>query len=412
MHWFNELAQEQRAARTAQDKEKAKRQEANYYDFIEQNIRKGFTVPNDILKKAADNEDITQQQREKLEVMNKGIMTREGIAQTFRAYNINSFNDKSTLEQEAMISQAMGTSPEQRQATMVELQRKAVDGTLTRAEIEHNRALGRIYNVDADNLREFDTKFERAQKLRIQQAQRDLDATVRGLFASTEKPADTLREARFMFSEAMQLIDPHDKNFDEAVKKAYEDILGRIIEVYSKGKSKGWFSPKAWEGRVQQATEHGQNFSLPPLNTSIPLESVELPTQAISPTGQVVSFDNTAPLYQMRETPAQQPTQSFWGQAWQRIKDITSSGEQILEQRLINTENANWNILPSDAPILQNDSLYQIPQSNNVPPAEQKPMNLGLAMIANGTVTGHFSDWRAYRSGQHNGVDVAGSASD
>ena len=30
-------------------------------------------------------------------------------------------------------------------------------------------------------------------------------------------------------------------------------------------------------------------------------------------------------------------------------------------------------------------------------------------MIANGTVTGHFSDWRAYRSGQHNGVDVAGS---
>ena len=51
-------------------------------------------------------------------------------------------------------------------------------------------------------------------------------------------------------------------------------------------------------------------------------------------------------------------------------------------------------------------------QSNNdnIPPAEQKPMNLGLAMIANGTVTGHFSDWRAYRSGQHNGVDIWGKA--
>ena len=35
---------------------------------------------------------------------------------------------------------------------------------------------------------------------------------------------------------------------------------------------------------------------------------------------------------------------------------------------------------------------------------------VAIQMVQGGTITGHFSDWRAYRNGQHNGIDVAAPA--
>ena len=58
-------------------------------------------------------------------------------------------------------------------------------------------------------------------------------------------------------------------------------------------------------------------------------------------------------------------------------------------------------------PLFQTDDidLAPAPQQRQAPPPPTG--NVGLGMVNGGRITGRFSDYRAYRKGQHNGIDVA-----
>ena len=61
------------------------------------------------------------------------------------------------------------------------------------------------------------------------------------------------------------------------------------------------------------------------------------------------------------------------------------------------------------APSFQTDEI-DLPSGSRQP--QSSTGNIGLDMVGgNGRITGRFSDYRAYRKGQHNGIDVAVPAS-
>lgn len=78
-----------------------------------------------------------------------------------------------------------------------------------------------------------------------------------------------------------------------------------------------------------------------------------------------------------------------FGEVYEEIKG------QKLEKRNIQPEPTIPEFIPLDLALETNSGV--LGTSNN----------LALNMVKGGKITGRFSDWRAYRNGQHNGIDVA-----
>ena len=84
------------------------------------------------------------EQAEKIRLLNGTLETWQGIEKTLREGNINGFNDMGYSQQQAMISQYLGISQEQRKATAAEYLGRVAEGKITKSEIDWAESMGYI----------------------------------------------------------------------------------------------------------------------------------------------------------------------------------------------------------------------------------------------------------------------------
>ena len=405
---LDKLAQEAREEKNDEAKALREQQEQTFTDLKNQYWRNGKSVPNDELARLEQSKGLTPEQVENAYRINHGMQFKKEVEYQLSQNPDIDFAGKSPAEREALVMRHMGISQEQRADNVAYLLKKVLDGTSSNSEIDAFETVGYISASDKDYIKGVDSKFDRIQKGRLRDTSRRMGGIIRDLYNNKSKEySQILREAQDKFLSATFNIDPRAKDFDKAVTEIVQRILGEVADEFANSKDlTDWFwpftQPSAAALRLQTGQQKIENFSLPPMNTGIPFldEALGL-TMSVSPTGQITSYDNSAPaLPQVAPPPPPEPS---------LIQRTGQAARNFVAPRAAENVSRDYIQYSNEIGALQIQGMNL--QDDNVPiapPAEQKPMNLGLAMIANGTVTGHFSDWRAYRNGQHNGIDIAG----
>ncbi len=310
---YDRLIQEQKTARSNEEKALALQQDNTFNNLLNTYTRKGMHIPVQTIQQLEQSKGLRQEQIDRAYALNSGLDTKQGMENNLSKY-YEGWADLSPTEKEALVMQAMGTSPEKRKENFSLLYNKVVDGTLSNAEIEHYRTYGMIADADAENLKEYDAKFDRQQKGRIMAAKNTLIQEIRSMTDGDSETSKILTNALLEFSLATINLDTKAKNFDDVVKGIYESVKQNAVDSYTKGKSlterKFWrwppFSsaPSPLGIRINSMLNNTENFSLPQINQSIPYMDEQGNTHMISPQGEIQSFDNTVPIPLPQNRPA------------------------------------------------------------------------------------------------------------
>ena len=330
---FNRLAQEAQSEQNSKDKALAAQQDNTYLEII-RDIRDTMRpVPEARLRELEDTQGLKREQADRIRLMNAGLTTREGVEKSLRESNFNDFNSKTFAEQEAMILQYAGTSEDKRKANFTELFQKAVNDTLTDAEIAHALAWMQITKDDAENIKNYGAKLDKQQRSRLMAAKDRMTQILRSMTNGGKDTSRILTDALVEFSIATANIEPRASNFDDVVEKTVQGILQLAIDNYSYGKKLterkfvwDWIPwqdvPSPLGQRVNNTLQEAQNFSLPQADYSMPFMNMSGDVQAISPSGAITSYDNSAPMPQIPQRETALDVTGFWQRFSQRVDNL------------------------------------------------------------------------------------------
>ncbi len=326
---YDRLIQEQRTIRNEQDKAKLEKQSQNYNSLYQQYWDKGQSVPNEQINKLFTAGDISREQRDKAFAMNATLSTRAGVEEALRNNPNLNFADKSRMEQEQLIMIQMGTNEDKRRQNVSDLLRKLSDGTLTNEEINWAWAHGQISSDDKERLKEYDTKFEREQRQLITRTANDLILEIKKLGIKNNSRLYE-NEALTDFYRAASTLDPHAKNFSDALESIYKSTLSNIQSRYGDTISKGWIWEYPAETRLRESQERTNNYAVPENSPQIYYQPFNVSGDRgvmLNPQGDTTNFSNVidnipAPVPTQPPAPSQNPYNapvSFYTPLTQRI---------------------------------------------------------------------------------------------
>ena len=369
---YNRRIQEQSTARNEQEKALREQQKQNYTGLMNDYWRLGKTVPLNTLRELEHSKGLSEEQILQAENMNRALNTRSGIEKNL-ADNYPGFADLSRNEQEKLIMQYMGTNENKRRENLAMLLKRATEGTATDEMYEWYYAHGYISTDDKARLKDYESKFEREQKLIVSDTAKRLQEELKSLNIPGKDKNLYIDHAVNDFFRNVQWLDPHANNFKEAVQEAFNAAFAgaaATLEGRYSTDSSFLFIPTGrtpFGKRIDAAQSRVDNFTTPQNNPQIQFENASGDIQLINPQGDTQTFNNTINIPQ---PPAPEPAP-----AYDPRNNATANNPYM--QRISNPRNYT------------------------------KPRDLGLEMVEGGTVTGKFTDKRAYRNGTHNGQDVA-----
>lgn len=378
--YYDDFIQEQRTAKQNQDKEKALRQE-NKFNSFHNYWDKAQPVPIDILRNALDAEEIKREHYDRALAMNAALSDRKGVEDNL-IKNMDGFTALSRTEQERLIMQHMGVNEDLHKAEFTSLYRKVIEGTATDAMIDWAFVHGRITTDDKEELKKYDSKFDKQQKDLIRQAADQI--RIKYKFLDIKKNSGLYEMFTLNhFYENTRLLDVHSKNFYEALSSYYKQaFLALGVELEKNGidlyTNSGWFGfgskvPTLRGQRYESILNSPLNIQQP--NPQITYRDLYGNEQTMQLSGDVVPFDNSVEITPPPPPPEPEPPQPYG------YSNIVNEPHY---QRMINPDNYSS----------QNNRSGQ-------------SVNVGSEMVSGGTKTGSFNDWRAYRNGKHNGIDIA-----
>lgn len=302
MTQLDKLTGEAREQQNDEAKALREQQEQTFTDLKNKYWRNGVSVPNEELSQLEQSGGLTPQQIDRAHSINAGLRFKKQVEEQLMQNPNIDFAGKSPAEREALVMERMGISKEQRADNVAYLLKKVMDGTSSDSEIEEFETRGYISASDKDYIKGFDSKFDRVQKERLRDVSRRMGGIIRDLYNNKSKEySQILRNAQDKFQSATFNIDPRAKDFDKAVAEIAQRILGEVADEFANTKDlTDWFwpftQPSAAALRLQTEQQKIENFSLSPMSTGIPFldEALGL-TMSISPTGQITSYDNSAP---------------------------------------------------------------------------------------------------------------------
>ena len=386
MTLFDRLAQEKQEQQNDQAKAKRLQQDKTFQDLQVKYWREGQTIPNEELATLEQSEGLRADQIAQAHSTNWSMREKKGVAEELaKNPNIN-FAGMTKEQQEALVSQTMGVSPEQRLENVAMLFRKVLDGTSTNAEIESYRAGGGIHDIDAERLREYEGKFARQQRERLGLYADMLNREIMKLYSgSSDKASDVVKirnDAMLTFQLSTSTINPHSENFDDKVKEIFEAVFKPIVEQYRnshKTTTWGWGGEQLTPAGKRVNAAENTSLDMPPVDRRIPITDAWGNTVYMQPDGSLVSGDAQVymPPAPQQEQP-QQTQQGIWGRAKENVMQTINQGaEYIREQAKTfgervknagqNQPNPSWEIPPADNPILGGNELFQSRQSSTPP---------------------------------------------
>ena len=343
--YYNERLTDLRAQEQRNAKALNEQQGKNYYDTLDQYIRQGIRVPESLLRQYERDEALSSEGITKIRAMNAALLTRDGIIKYLSEDTSIDFPSMSRPEQEKLIMQRMGTNEEQRKKNVAELFQLYIDGKLTDDRIDYDYIHGKIHPDDRENLKEYDKKFERQQKQIIQQTAKDLQLQLRALKIPGEADRALLVDLAVNdFYNATRWIDPHAKNFNEAVIDAYNSAVAGLIERTQGKITDGWFfsSETLYGKRIRELLQYTEQMQLPQPEQTIPYENSQGQWGEISPQGNIQDFDNSVPIQQNQAQTQQENT---------TLKDYT---EDFVKQ------------YPQYRGLVQQDKKYSLPSPQDI----------------------------------------------
>lgn len=330
---FDRLIQEKQEEQNTQDKALRLQQEQNFTDLQNQYWRKGQIIPEQLLLAHEQNKTLTTAQLGQIRTINAKMTDKNGRREIYARNNAEAWAAMSPHERETAIMRDMGVSEDSHREAVTYLFQKAVDGTLTNAEIEDFRADARIYDSEAEDLREYDTKFSRKQREKISLAGKEIQQIIRELYGTAD-PKGRMKawnEAFTKFQMQTFGIDTHDKNFDDTLTGISQSILQDIMSDYESSHQltervfpywgKDSVVPTQAGERADTAREQTANFSLPQTSQAIPYSPMSGGTQFISPAG-TVQDSRPAPVMPEKQTQQQlEQARSVWQEILQGVTD-------------------------------------------------------------------------------------------
>lgn len=299
--FYNNFIQQQRTAKQNQDKEKALRQEKNYNSFHDY-WDKAQPVPIDILRNALDAEEIKREHYDRALAMNAALSDRKGVEDNL-IKNMDGFTALTRTEQERLIMQHMGVNEDLHKAEFTSLYRKVIEGTATDAMIDWSYAHGRITTDDKERLKEYDSKFDKQQKDLIRQTADQI--RIKYKFLDIRKNSGLYEMFTLNhFYENTRLLDPHSKNFYEALSDYYKQaFLALGVELQKNGidlyTTSGWFGlgskvPTPRGQRYESIINSPLNIQQP--NPQITYRDLYGNEQTMNLSGDIAPFNNSVEI--------------------------------------------------------------------------------------------------------------------
>ncbi len=328
MTLFDRFIQEKQKEQNDKDKALREQQEQNFADLQNQYWRNGQIIPEQLLREHEQNKTLTTAQLGQIRAINAKMTTKDGRREELAKSNAEAWAAMSPRERETLVMQSFGVSEDIHRETVAELLQKAIDGTLTNVEIENNRADARIFDEDAEFLREYDTKFAREQKDKISIAGRQLQQAIRELYNKDSKGYMRAWNNAFMNFQMYTFgIDTHDKNFNDTLSGIYQSIMQDVISDYESSHKltertllQGVVPTQAGK-RLNTAREETANFSLPQTTQTIPYSPMSGDTQFISPAGTVQDSRPAPVIPERQKHPQLEQVRSVWQEISQGITD-------------------------------------------------------------------------------------------
>lgn len=403
MSAYNGFIGDLQSAQTAKDKALSEQQKKTYEDIVTEINRSAQPYDSQKLFQLEQSGGIKHQDAEKVRLLNGTLATRQGIEKLFRENNINNFNSMGYSQQQAMISDYLGISQDQRKANVAAYLDRAAEGKITKSEIDWAERMGYIQPDDADNLRNFDTNFDRNQKAELDRRRREMIKAIMDLYKGDRKKSNIWNNASVDFLTQTALLDLKSPNFAETVDKIIEGIMTPIMDDFSQVKTLASYEygifgeqvPTKAGIRYNAVQNWMNNVKTQTQQPHMYYQNAQGNISTLYSSGDTQSPDRPATVPEIRtpQIPQQEAPQGFWGKAGHAAKDVLDAAVDFVGEPYMS------------------DNLYAPPAvppaAQNVSPPPSKPYNLGLAMVNGATITGRFSDWRAYRGGQHNGLDAA-----
>lgn len=296
---YNRLISEQKVAQSNEDKQKQQQQENNYNNLISEYINNYKAVPNDVLQQYERDETISREQIEKIHVLNAALSTRAGVEELLRRDPKINFAELSPREQEAAIMEYMGTNEVKRKENFVELLIKYANGTATDAETDAWFILGKISSEDRERLKNFDSNFERRQKTIIHQVGARLLQDIRDLGIKKD-PQRYINDARTLFYAAVDNLDPHAKNFTEALQSIYDSTFQYVSSQYANTMSKGRIFKNEWEKRMDTVLQDVATYEVPQQDPTVLYQPFGGEVMNMNESGDVSEWNN---VVEMNEEP-------------------------------------------------------------------------------------------------------------
>ena len=403
MSAYDGFIRDLQSAQTAKDKALSERQRKTYEDIVTEINRSAQPYDSQKLFQLEQSEGITHEHAEKIRILNGTLATRQGYRTLFEKNNTNGFNSMGYSQQQAMISDYLGISQDQRATNVAAYLDRAAQGKITKSEIDWAESTGRIAPDDADNLRNFNANFDRNQKAELNRRRREMMNAIMDLYKGDRKKSHIWNNASVDFLTQTALLDLKSPNFAETVDKIIEGIMTPIMDDFSQAKTLtsyeyGIFGkqvPTNAGTRYNAIQDWMNNTTTQTQQPHMYYQNAQGNISTLYSSESTQSADTPAPVPEIRTPKIQQQEapQGFWGKVGHAAKNALDAvvdfvGEPYMPDNLY---------APPAVP----------PAAQNVSPPPSKPYNLSLAMVNGATITGRFSDWRAYRGGQHNGIDAA-----
>jgi murein DD-endopeptidase MepM/ murein hydrolase activator NlpD len=252
---YNYRVNELQAAQADVEREKKKLQKANFSQLRTNMATTGQLPAYSELTKMLDDESISQEDYNKALEWNEAKARRSKAIAHMEKTDPN-WSGYKPIEQESKIMSFMGTTPEQRKATLDRIQRGLLDGSVNEEDIDMELNNGKITANEARYYKEFDENLNKEQKKFLTQQTKELKLDMTRTFPKNDyKLWATYRDnAEQYFSDAVMNLDPTSKTYRQDIVKARNDAY--IQAVADSGKE---LEKKPWRGDPKK-TQLGQKF--------------------------------------------------------------------------------------------------------------------------------------------------------